>query len=253
MSDLSADAIVCSIFAHGEQNAVVRVMTEDHGLLAGYVRGGRSARQRALLMPGNKVKASWRARVDDQLGTFILELVQSRATLALGGRLPAAALSWAAALCASALPERVPYPGIYASYEALLTIVEVAEAFVWAQALARFELTLLAELGFGLDLSQCAATGDLADLAYVSPKSAQAVSRAAGAPYHDRMLPLPPFVLRAAHAADWAEIRDGLKLSGYFLEKQMQDKRGLRCLEARQQLMLLLAELSQSAIGARHG
>jgi DNA repair protein RecO (recombination protein O) len=253
MSDLSADAIVCSIFAHGEQNAVVRVMTENFGLLAGYVRGGRSTRQRALLMPGNTVKASWRARVDEQLGTFIFELIESRGTLALGGRLPAAALNWVTALCASALPERVPYANIYNSFAALLTIIEEAEAFVWAQALARFELTLLAELGFGLDLSQCAATGDLVDLAYVSPKSAQAVSRVAGAPYHDRMLPLPPFVAQAVHAADWAEIQDGLKLSGYFLERQLQDKRAARCLEARQQLMQLLAVLPQSAIGARHG
>jgi DNA repair protein RecO (recombination protein O) len=244
MSDLCADAIICSVFAHGEQNAVVRVMTEDHGLIAGYVRGGRSSRQRALLIPGNKVKASWRARVDEQLGTFVLELMQSRGSLALSGRLPTAALTWATALCASALPERVPYPNIHASFDALLTIIEDAGPFIWAQALARFELTLLAELGFGLDLQSCASTGDLADLVYVSPKSAQAVSRAAGKPYHDRLLPLPPFVAEASHASNWQEIQDGLKLSGYFLERQLQDKRTARALEARHTLMQLLAELA---------
>jgi DNA repair protein RecO (recombination protein O) len=244
MSDISADAIICSVFAHGEQNAVVRAMTQDHGLIAGYVRGGRSPRQRALLIPGNKVKASWRARVDEQLGTFVLELIQSRGSLAFSGRLPTAALTWATALCASALPERVSYPNIHSSFDALLTIIEEADAFIWAQALARFELTLLAELGFGLDLQSCAATGDLTDLVYVSPKSAQAVSRAAGVPYHDRLLPLPPFVAQASHAADWQEIQDGLKLSGYFLEQQLLDKRAVRALESRQNLMQLLAELA---------
>jgi DNA repair protein RecO (recombination protein O) len=243
MSDISADAIICSVFAHGEQNAVVRAMTQDHGLIAGYVRGGRSPRQRALLIPGNKVKASWRARVDEQLGTFVLDLIQSRASLALGGRLPAAALTWVTALCASALPERVPYPDIHSSFDALLTIIEEADAFVWSQALTRFELTLLAELGFGLDLQSCAATGELAELVYVSPKSAQAVSRAAGAPYHDRLLPLPPFVAKASNAVTWGEIFDGLKLSGYFLERQLQDKRAARALESRQNLLQLLAEL----------
>jgi DNA repair protein RecO (recombination protein O) len=243
MSDLSAEAIICSVFAHGEQNAVVRAMTQDHGLIAGYVRGGRSPRQRALLIPGNKVKASWRARVDEQLGTFVLELIQSRGSLALGGRLPTAALNWATALCASALPERVPYSTIHNSFDALLTIIEEADAFIWAQALARFELTLLAELGFGLDLGCCAATGQVDELIYVSPKSAQAVCAAAGRPYHDKMLPLPPFVLQATEAADWPEIRDGLRLSGYFLERQLDDKRSARCLEARQTLLQQLAEM----------
>ncbi len=242
MSDLSADAIVCSVFAHGEQNAVVKVMTEDHGLLAGYVRGGRSPRQRALLIPGNKVKASWRARVDEQLGTFILELLQSRGTLALGGRLKTAALSWVTTLCASALPERLPYPNIYSSFDALLTLIENTDAFVWSQALVRFELIVLAELGFGLDLSSCAATGVQSDLIYVSPKSAQAVCRASGAAYHNRLLPLPTFLTQASHAIDWAELQDGFKLSGYFLERQLQDKRSVRGLEARQILMQLLAE-----------
>lgn len=244
MSDLCADAIVCSVFAHGEQNAVVRVMTEEYGLLAGYVRGGRSPRQRALLIPGNKVTASWRARVDEQLGTFILELLQSRGALALGGRLKAAALNWVTALCASALPERVPYPNIHSSFDALLTIIEAAEAFIWAQALVRFELTLLAELGFGLDLSNCAATGTQLDLIYVSPKSAQAVCGAAGAAYHDRLLPLPAFVAQASNASNWVEIQDGLKLSGYFLERQLLDKRAARGLEARCILMQLLAEVA---------
>jgi DNA repair protein RecO (recombination protein O) len=243
VSDLTADAIVCAIFAHGEHNAVVRVMTQDYGLLAGYLRGARSSRQRALLIPGNKVKASWRARVDEQLGTFTLELLQSRGTLALGNRLPAAALSWVSNLCAAAVPERVAYPNIHSSLEALLTIIEEAAPFIWAQALVRFELTLLAELGFGLDLGCCAATGQVDELIYVSPKSAQAVCAAAGRPYHDKMLPLPPFVLQATEAADWPEIRDGLRLSGYFLERQLDDKRSARCLEARQTLLQQLAEM----------
>jgi DNA repair protein RecO (recombination protein O) len=245
VSDLAAEAIVCLVLPHGENNAVVRVMTADHGLLAGYVRGGRSPRQRALLIPGNKVKASWRARVDEQLGTFTLELVQSRGTLALGTRLQSAALTWVTGLCATAVPERVPYAHIYEGFEALLTIFEEAPSFVWAQALARFELTLLAEIGFGLDLSCCAATGEIDDLVYVSPKSAQAVSRQAGAPYAGKLLPLPAFLAQAAHAADWHEIHQGLQLSGYFLEKQLHDKRASRSLESRLSLMQMLAELDQ--------
>jgi DNA repair protein RecO (recombination protein O) len=243
VSDLTAEAIICLVLAHGETNAVVRVMTAEHGLLAGYVRGGRSPRQRALLIPGNKVKASWRARVDEQLGTFTLELIQSRGTLALGSRLQSAALSWVTALCASAVPERVAYANVYHGFEALLTILEEAAPFVWAQALARFELTLLADIGFGLDLSCCAATGETDDLIYVSPKSAQAVSRAAGAPYAGKLLPLPAFLAQGLHAADWSEIHQGLKLSGYFLEKQIQDKRAARSLDSRQNLMQMLAEL----------
>ncbi len=243
MSDITADAIVCSNMVHGEHNAVVRVITEHHGLIAGYVRGGRSTRQRALLIPGNKVKASWRARVDEQLGTFVLELMQSRGMLALGSRLQSTALAWITGLCASAVPERVPYPAVYGSFDALLTIIEDSPPFTWAQALARFELTLLAELGFGLDLTNCAATGETDNLIYVSPKSAQAVSRAAGEPYHDRLLRLPVFLSRASHAADWAEIHQGLNLSGFFLERQLEDKRAARCLEVRQQLMQCLADL----------
>ncbi len=245
MTDITAEAIVCSIFPHGEHNAVVRVITAEHGLLAGYVRGARSSRQRALLIPGNKVKASWRARTDEQLGSFTLELVQSRGMLALGSRLQAATLSWVSGLCASALPERVPYVSIFDSYEALLTIVEAAEPFVWAQALARFELTLLAELGFGLDLTCCAATGVTDDLLYVSPKSAQAVSRSAGAPYASKLLALPAFLSQASHAARWAEVHAGLALSGYFLDRQLHDKQAMRCLESRQSLMQMLAELGE--------
>jgi DNA repair protein RecO (recombination protein O) len=241
VSDLTADAILCALLPHGEHNAVVRMMTEDHGLVAGYVRGGRAAKQRALLIPGNKLRTSWRARVDEQLGTFTLELMDSRAALALGSRVQAAALGWVTSLCASAIPERVSYPAIYASLDALLLLIEDTDSFIWTQALARFELTVLAELGFGLDLGSCAATGVTDDLIYVSPKSAQAVSRTAGAPYKDRLLPLPAFLAQSIHAHDWHDIHAGLRLSGHFIERHLDDARSARCLPARQQLMQLLA------------
>ncbi|PZU62741.1 MULTISPECIES: DNA repair protein RecO [Sphingobium] len=236
MPVLITSGIVCALRAHGEHGAVARLLTPDHGLVAGYVRGGRSRALRPVLLPGNAVKAEFRARTEDQLASLTVELEHSRAPL-LGEPLPAAAIDWACALTAAALPEGTPYPTLYEALDGVLGAVEAAPAARgWAAALVRYELLLLAELGFGLDLSRCAATGTADDLAFVSPRSAAAVSRAGAEGYEARLLPLPPFLLQGG-AGDWPQIMDGLRLTGFFLERSVLTERRADVLAARERLV----------------
>jgi DNA repair protein RecO (recombination protein O) len=236
MPVLITSGIVCALRAHGEHGAVARLLTPDHGLVAGYVRGGRSRALRPVLLPGNAVKAEFRARTEDQLASLTVELEHSRAPL-LGEPLPAAAIDWACALTAAALPEGTPYPTLYEALDGVLGAVEAAPAARgWAAALVRYELLLLAELGFGLDLSRCAATGAADELAFVSPRSAAAVSRAGAEGYEARLLPLPPFLLQG-RAGDWPQIMDGLRLTGFFLERSVLTERRAHVLAARERLV----------------
>ncbi len=236
MPVLITSGIVCALRAHGEHGAVARLLTPDHGLVAGYVRGGRSRALRPVLLPGNAVKAEFRARTEDQLASLTVELEHSRAPL-LGEPLPAAAIDWACALTAAALPEGTPYPTLYEALDGVLGAVEAAPAARgWAAALVRYELLLLAELGFGLDLSRCAATGAADDLAFVSPRSAAAVSRAGAEGYEARLLPLPPFLLQGG-AGDWPQIMDGLRLTGFFLERSVLTERRADVMAARERLV----------------
>jgi DNA repair protein RecO (recombination protein O) len=236
MPVLITSGIVCALRAHGEHGAVARLLTPDHGLVAGYVRGGRSRALRPVLLPGNAVKAEFRARTEDQLASLTVELEHSRAPL-LGEPLPAAAIDWACALTAAALPEGTPYPTLYEALDGVLGAVEAAPAARgWAAALVRYELLLLAELGFGLDLSRCAATGIADELAFVSPRSAAAVSRAGAEGYEARLLPLPPFLLQGG-AGDWPQIMDGLRLTGFFLERSVLTERRADVLAARERLV----------------
>ncbi len=233
---LAATAIVCGVRAHGEHGAIVRLMTAEAGLVAGYVRGGRSRRLRPVLQPGNVVAADLRARTDMQLPALTVEPVRSRAALA-GEPLAAAGLEWATALTAATLPEGQPYPRLFEALDGTLGAIEAAPAARgWAGPLVRYELLLLAELGFGLDLATCVATGSAADLAYVSPKSGAAVSRTAGAPYADRLLPLPPFLL-AGGEAGWADILAGFRLTGHFLGRDLLTGRIAAILPARERLL----------------
>jgi DNA repair protein RecO (recombination protein O) len=243
VADLHGDAILCSMLMHGENNAVVRLVSADHGLLAGYVRGARSARQRAILLPGNKLTMHWRSRSDEQLGSFTLDLIRSRGLVAMGGRGEALALAWVTSLATVVLPERQPYRQVYEGLDAILKLLDLgAPHMVWAQALARFELGLLSALGFGLDLSSCAASGVVDDLVYVSPRSAQAVSRSAGAPWQEKLLPLPAFLVSGGDAADWTEIIDGLKLTSHFLDRHLLGGRAMRISETRASLIRCLAD-----------
>jgi len=236
MPVLITSGIVCALRAHGEHGAVARLLTPDHGLVAGYVRGGRSRALRPVLLPGNAVKAEFRARTEDQLASLTVELEHSRAPL-LGEPLPAAAIDWACALTAAALPEGTPYPTLYEALDGVLGAVEAAPAARgWAAALVRYELLLLAELGFGLDLSRCAATGTADELAFVSPRSAAAVSRAGAEGYEARLLPLPPFLLQGG-AGDWPQIMDGLRLTGFFLERSVLTERRADVMAARERLV----------------
>lgn len=233
---LTADAIVLSVRAHGEHGAVVRALTRDDGVRAGYVRGGHSRRLRPVLQPANLVRGEWRARTDEQLPALTVELVRSRAPLH-GEALPAAALDWSTALTAAALPEAQPYPRLHDALSAVLDAVEAApSARGWAAALARYELLLLAELGFGLDLSACVVTGSCDDLAFVSPKSGAAVSRAGAAGHEARLFALPAFLV-AGGAASGEEALAALAITGHFLARDVLTDRRRDVLAARERLV----------------
>jgi DNA repair protein RecO (recombination protein O) len=198
---------------HGESALIVELLTAEHGRHGGLVRGGQSPRRRALLQPGNRVAASWRGRLPEHLGTFDCELVEAHAARLLDDPDRLAALAAAIALLLAALPEGEPHGDLYRSFAGLLGALDSAE---WAQSYVKWETELLAGLGFGLDLTCCAATGAIEDLAYVSPRSGRAVSRQAGLPYHDKLLPLPGF-LWSNTPASRADIVAGLALTQYFL------------------------------------
>ena len=229
-------AIVCGLRAHGEHGAVVRLMTPEHGLQACYVRGAKGRRMRPVLMAGNVVAARLSARSEAQLAQAEVELVHSRAPM-LGEPLPAAAIDWATALTATALPEAQPYPRLHSALEGLLDAIEAApSASGWGAALVRYELLLLAELGFGLDLETCAVTGTGDNLIAVSPRTGRAVSAVEAEPYKGKLLRLPRFV-REGGAADWRDIVDGLALTGHFLMRDVVTDRSAPVGEARVRLV----------------
>ena len=229
-------AIVVSLRPHGEHGAVVRLMTPDHGLQAAYVRGARGKRMRPVLMAGNLVEATLSARTESQLAHATIELCQSRAPL-LSEPLPAAAIDWATALTATVLPEAQPYPRLYAALDGLLAAIEAAPAASgWGAALVRYELLLLAELGFGLDLTSCAVSGESDNLIAVSPRSGRAVGAAEAAPYLGKLLPLPRFI-REGGEASWPDILDGLALSGHFLLRDLVTDRAAPVADARVRLI----------------
>ncbi|MBM3492244.1 MAG: DNA repair protein RecO [Alphaproteobacteria bacterium] len=210
--------IVLSARRHGESAAIVELLTEAHGRHAGLVRGGAGKRLAAVLQPGNRVSATWRGRLPEHLGQLSLEPAGATAAGLLDAAGPLAGLASAVALLRVALPEREPHPRLFAAFGDLAAAL-AADAD-WPMAYVRFELLLLAELGFGLDLTRCAATGSTEDLTHVSPVSGRAVSAAAARAYRDRLLPLPAFLLGSqAASADAAAIADGLALTGHFLNR----------------------------------
>jgi DNA repair protein RecO (recombination protein O) len=229
-------AIVCGLRGHGEHGGVVRLMTPDHGLVGAYVRGARGKQMRPVLMPGNLVHVRLSARTEAQLPQAAVELVHSRGPM-LSEPLPAAAIEWATVLTAAALPEGQPYPPLYEALAGLLDAIEAAPSAVgWGAAMVRYELLLLAELGFGLDLDRCAVSGSNDDLVAVSPKSGRAVSAAEAEPYAGKLLPLPRFV-REGGQASWKEIADGLDLTGHFLARDVMTSHSRPITEARDRLV----------------
>jgi DNA repair protein RecO (recombination protein O) len=205
---------VLAVRRHGESGAIVELLTREHGHHAGLVRGGQGPRMRAVLQPGNEVAAWWRGRLAEHLGMLSCELARAHAARILDNPDRLAGLAAAAALVAAALPEREPHPDVYASFGGLIDALD--SAIDWPARYVEWERDLLAALGFGLDLRRCAVTGVTADLAYVSPRTGRAVSRAAGLPYHDKLLVLPDFLWRN-EPADASQIVSGMALTEHFL------------------------------------
>ena len=222
MIEWSDDGIVLSARRHGESAAIVSLLTRAHGRHAGIVLGGAGRRARGVYEPGNRVAATWRARLAEHLGHYACELAESRAAALLDDALRLAALTSATALLDAALPEREPHERLFDSLDTL--VARLCEpATTWPALYVRFELDLLTELGFGLDLTRCAATGRSDDLAYVSPKTGRAVSTAAAEPYRDRLLSLPAFLRNGAPSqpVPSTDILAGLSLTGFFLEQHV--------------------------------
>lgn len=211
-------AFVLSARRHGESAQIVELLTRAHGRHLGLVRGGQSPRRRGVLQPGNAVAACWRGRLAEHLGALSVEPVRAHAAQLLDDPLRLAALTAAAALLSATLPEREPHGDVFAAFAALIEALDSAPD--WPARYVLWERDLLAALGFGLDLSRCAASGATEDLLYVSPKSGRAVSRAAGLPYHDKLLPLPAFLWRPTPAAP-DDLAQGLELTGYFLLRHL--------------------------------
>ena len=241
---LAAPALVLTALPHGEHGAVVRFLTPDDGVQAGYVRGGRSRKIRPVLQPGNVVALDLRARVETQLAAATVELVTSRAGLAFD-RLTAAATEWLTALTAAALGEAQAAPHVYAALDALLggMAAGMAEADA-AGGVARYELLLLDAAGFGLDLSSCAATGTRDDLVYVSPKSSQAVGAVAGAPYAAKLLPLPALLLGGP--GGWREAVAALTTTGWFVERNLLGGAAATLRPARARLTDIIRQASEN-------
>lgn len=210
--------ILLTMRRHGETAAIIDVFTEEHGRHAGVVRGGASRKIAPVLQPGAQLDLLWRARLEDHIGSYQVEPLRSRAAAAMSGRLALAGLNAVTALLSFCLPEREGHGALYKRSEQLLDLLGQNE--VWPLAYLRWELALLDDLGFGLDLSSCAATGATDALVFVSPKSGRAVSCDGAGKWADRMLPLPP-VMRGEGDAPDDEILQALGTTGYFLEERL--------------------------------
>jgi len=232
----SEAGIVLAARRHGENALVAHVLTREHGRHAGLVHGGQGRKGRTIFQIGNTVQVTWRARLDDHLGTFAGELLEGHAARVIEDPLRLACLAAAAAMAESGLPEREPHPKAHDGLAGLLDALDRDTG--WVLAYPRWELDLLAELGFGLDLSSCAATGATGELAYVSPKSGHAVSGPAGDPYRDRLLALPAFLLDPSIAQSaTSEVLAALSLTGFFWERRVFEPHGRKLPAARQRFV----------------
>ncbi|MDV7142205.1 DNA repair protein RecO [Tropicimonas sp. TH_r6] len=213
--DWRDEGALLAVRPHGETAAIVEIFTAEHGRHAGVVRGGTSRKMTPILQPGTQLSVEWRARLEEHLGAFRVEPVKSRASATMGERRALYGLGAACALLSFALPEREPHPGLYGATQHLLDAMGHDPR--WPELYLLWERALLEELGFALDLGTCAVTGSEEDLAYVSPKSGRAVSRAGAGIWADRLLPLPG-LLRGEPATGLDDVLAGLRTTGFFLE-----------------------------------
>ena len=233
------EALVLSVRPHGETATVAEFLTRDHGRHLAMVHGGRSRKNRPILQIGNHVDITWKARLADQLGFAGVSLRRGFAAEAMNDRLALTALTSLTSL-ARHLPERDPHPGLFEV--SLFVLGFLDDPTVWPALYVRWELALLGELGYGLDLAACAVTGSAEDLTYVSPNTGRAVSTTAAAPYVERLLPLPPFLLAGRRGAvTRGDVAAGLKLTGYFLQHRVLAPRDQALPDARTRLPELLA------------
>lgn len=231
------EALILAARPHGEGSAIVDVFTRAEGRHAGLIRGGFGRRLRPLLQPGNMAQIGWRARLSEHLGTMTIEGGRAHGAELMSDRRALAGLS---SLCALLMitPERQAYPRLYDTVQVLLQAFD--DEHIWLPLLVRFELALLEETGFGLDMSACAATGSQDNLTHISPRSGRAVSAAAATPYLDRLFALPAFLRDPQAAANNADIAAGFELTGYFLERRVYQPVGKTLPQARQRLLDVL-------------
>ena len=241
------DGVVLGVKRHGETSVILELMTLERGRHLGLVRGGAGTRLRGVLQPGNLLRATWRARLDEHLGYYAIEGLNLRAAGFLGAAHAVHGVTHAAELC-RLLAEREPHAQVFAALQA--TLDDIDEPLAAATSIARFELQLLAELGFGLDLASCAATGVTADLVYVSPRSGRAVSRAAGEEYRDKLLRLPEFLHAHDELPQPADLRDAFALTGFFLDRHAFAPRGLELPASRARFLAAIMRALPEQISA---
>ncbi|WP_273689959.1 DNA repair protein RecO [Ketogulonicigenium vulgare] len=233
MIDWQDEGILLTTHRHGEAGVIAQVFTQERGKISGLVRGGAGSRMQPVLIPGNQLSLRWRARLDDHLGSLQPELIRSRAGFLMQDRLSLAAGAAVTALLAATMPERVPHPAFYAQSSALLDLVGVDDwQSLWPLAYLQWEMVLLREGGFGLDLTTCAVTGAADDLCYVSPKSGRAVSKSGAGAWAERLLPLPA-VMRGEGDADTSDILQALVTTEWFLLHRLHDGAALPAARAR--------------------
>lgn len=233
--DWREEGLLLVVRRHGESAAIIEVLTEGHGRHAGIVRGGASRKMAATLQPGAQLDVTWRARLEDHLGTFTVEPLHSRAHL-MSDRLALAGLNAMTALLSYALPEREAHAKLYRQ---TLTVLDLMDGDFWPVAYLRWELSLLEELGFGLDLSRCAVTGSDSDLTYISPKSGRAVAAGAAGPWENKLLPFSPAL--SGQSAETEDVNSGLVVTGHFLTSWLAPSIGTKPIpQARQRLIDLL-------------
>jgi DNA repair protein RecO (recombination protein O) len=237
------EGIVLGVKRHGETSIILELLTRAHGRHLGLVRGGSGPRLRGILQAGNTVRATWRARLDEHLGLYLVEAANLRAAGFLDKALALHGVTHLAALC-RLLAEREPHIAIYDALQAILDRLEDPQTV--APMIARFELDFLAELGFGLDLAACAATGAKDELVFVSPRSGRAVSRAAGEPYRDKLMRLPVFLRQDGAPPSPDDLLDAFTLTGFFLDRHAFAPRGLSLPQARAQFVNALTREAQS-------